>query len=362
MSKSGEMFLTLFDDFWSFLTWPLSAGGFCGPLRIVIHWTQDVEMGLPVLHSMHLTLRSWLLGTDPISGLLPDVGKRIKQVSASTRKQLKNSRETGKVPKSQYFTYFGAIFPYPDGPNSIFRPFFPFRAGMGSVPGNQDHKSNPVLLLHVPAKRSCTMPSNFVRQCRLVCFFCSFVSFGAEHQPALDKREVHRMSLSLALTASCNMHVLALLAQERDHERLRKELHWEHLLLKSAQKCWEQFEGECPKTAPRSVLRHGESPRIPQKHFLGHFLSTPSQFAICTPRALMGELLASTEQKAHREWHAPLLDLGDQFLSSAGVERTCALPMRVPNPSPILDRNSSTTGSDILSSFETLFACTEADF
>ena len=42
--------------------------------------------------------------------------------------------------------------------------------------------------------------------------------------------------------------------------------------------------------------------------------------------------------------------LGDRFLSSAGAEKTCALPMRLPNPSPVLDKNRAPMGPDILSS------------
>ena len=39
--KVSKRFLTLFDDFWRFLTWPLSAGPFCGPL-MDIHATGHV--------------------------------------------------------------------------------------------------------------------------------------------------------------------------------------------------------------------------------------------------------------------------------------------------------------------------------
>ena len=42
--------------------------------------------------------------------------------------------------------------------------------------------------------------------------------------------------------------------------------------------------------------------------------------------------------------------MGDQFLSSAGIERTRALPVAVPNPSPILDKMCTPMAPDILSS------------
>ena len=39
-----------------------------------------------------------------------------------------------------------------------------------------------------------------------------------------------------------------------------------------------------------------------------------------------------------------------RFLSSAGAERNCALPMRLPHPSPILNKNRAPMGSESLSS------------
>ena len=41
--------------------------------------------------------------------------------------------------------------------------------------------------------------------------------------------------------------------------------------------------------------------------------------------------------------------LGDRFLSSAGTGRNFALSMRVPNPSPVLDKNPAPMGPEILS-------------
>ena len=42
--------------------------------------------------------------------------------------------------------------------------------------------------------------------------------------------------------------------------------------------------------------------------------------------------------------------MGDQFLSSAGTGRNCVLSMKVPNPSPVLDKNCAPMGPEILSS------------
>ena len=42
--------------------------------------------------------------------------------------------------------------------------------------------------------------------------------------------------------------------------------------------------------------------------------------------------------------------MGDRFLSSAGTGKNRALSMRLPNPSPILDKNRAPMGPDILSS------------
>ena len=42
--------------------------------------------------------------------------------------------------------------------------------------------------------------------------------------------------------------------------------------------------------------------------------------------------------------------MGDRFLSSAGAGGNCARPMRLPDPSPILDKNRAPMGPEILSS------------
>ena len=42
--------------------------------------------------------------------------------------------------------------------------------------------------------------------------------------------------------------------------------------------------------------------------------------------------------------------VGTRFLSSAGVGKSCVLPIRMPNPSPTLDKNLASMGPGILSS------------
>ena len=42
--------------------------------------------------------------------------------------------------------------------------------------------------------------------------------------------------------------------------------------------------------------------------------------------------------------------MGDRFLSSAGAGGKCVFSMRVPNPSPVLDKNCAPMGPEILSS------------
>ena len=42
--------------------------------------------------------------------------------------------------------------------------------------------------------------------------------------------------------------------------------------------------------------------------------------------------------------------MGDRFLSSAGAGGNCARPMRLPDPSPVLDKNRAPMGPGILSS------------
>ena len=44
------------------------------------------------------------------------------------------------------------------------------------------------------------------------------------------------------------------------------------------------------------------------------------------------------------------INLGNRFLSSAGVGKSCVLPIRVPNPSPTLDKNLASMGPGTLSS------------
>ena len=39
--------------------------------------------------------------------------------------------------------------------------------------------------------------------------------------------------------------------------------------------------------------------------------------------------------------------MGDQFLSIAGAGGNCARPMRLPNPSPVLDKNHAPKGPEI---------------
>ena len=47
----------------------------------------------------------------------------------------------------------------------------------------------------------------------------------------------------------------------------------------------------------------------------------------------------------------PISDsLGDRFLSSAGAGGSCARPTRLPDPSPVLDKNRVPTGPEFLSS------------
>ena len=42
--------------------------------------------------------------------------------------------------------------------------------------------------------------------------------------------------------------------------------------------------------------------------------------------------------------------MGDRFLSSAGAGGNCARPMRLPDSSPVLDKNRAPMGPEILSS------------
>ena len=42
--------------------------------------------------------------------------------------------------------------------------------------------------------------------------------------------------------------------------------------------------------------------------------------------------------------------MGDRLLFGPGTERTCDLPVRLPNPSPAPDKNRAPTGPEILSS------------
>ena len=41
--------------------------------------------------------------------------------------------------------------------------------------------------------------------------------------------------------------------------------------------------------------------------------------------------------------------MGHRFLSSTGTGQNCALPMKVPNPSPVMDKNRALMGPEMLS-------------
>ena len=45
-----------------------------------------------------------------------------------------------------------------------------------------------------------------------------------------------------------------------------------------------------------------------------------------------------------------LLIMGSRFLSSASVGKSCVLPLRMPNPSPTLDKNLASMGPGVLAS------------
>ena len=48
--------------------------------------------------------------------------------------------------------------------------------------------------------------------------------------------------------------------------------------------------------------------------------------------------------------HLQMRSLGDRLLSSAGAGENCARPMRLPDPSPVLDKNRAPMGPEILPS------------
>ena len=56
----------------------------------------------------------------------------------------------------------------------------------------------------------------------------------------------------------------------------------------------------------------------------------------------------SAEKFNFRVWR--FTELGDRFLSSAGAGKNCALSIRFPDRSPVLDKNRAPMGPEILSS------------
>ena len=58
--------------------------------------------------------------------------------------------------------------------------------------------------------------------------------------------------------------------------------------------------------------------------------------------------MPSREGVSHHFGGVP--EMGDRFLSSAGAGGNCARPMRLPDPSPVLDKNCAPMGPEILSS------------
>ena len=75
-------------------------------------------------------------------------------------------------------------------------------------------------------------------------------------------------------------------------------------------------------------------------------ISKPDK-AMAVSRALSGINSAKLQEKIlnHR-----MLQKLDRFLSSAGAGGNCARPMRLPDPSPVLDKNRAPMGPEILSS------------
>ena len=67
------------------------------------------------------------------------------------------------------------------------------------------------------------------------------------------------------------------------------------------------------------------------------------------PRAHKGPRRRSTCLTG-RSLRKECMRMGDQSLSSAGTERRCALPMRLPDPRPVLDNNRAHMGREIVSS------------
>ena len=72
-------------------------------------------------------------------------------------------------------------------------------------------------------------------------------------------------------------------------------------------------------------------------------LSIKGTFSRCTP----GEYENFNQHPSKLKFKQ---NLGDQFLSSAGTERNCSSPMRLPDPSPVLDKNRAPMGPEIISS------------
>ena len=61
-------------------------------------------------------------------------------------------------------------------------------------------------------------------------------------------------------------------------------------------------------------------------------------------------IITENNYPKHKRVCNNLSPMGDRFLSSAGGGRNCVLSMRVPNPSPVLDKNCAPMGPEILSS------------
>ena len=54
---------------------------------------------------------------------------------------------------------------------------------------------------------------------------------------------------------------------------------------------------------------------------------------------LTGALKETASRGSQRSLAGPACTMGDRCLSSAGAGKCCALPMRLPNPSPVPDKN-----------------------
>ena len=102
------------------------------------------------------------------------------------------------------------------------------------------------------------------------------------------------------------------------------------------------LSGKTPETLSELFLEFPSRVRLgPLQPYNSRHLNPPEHFGIPSGTEGISDLQRAEKRR---------LEKGDRFLSSAGAGGDCARPMRLPDPTPVLDKNRAPMGPEISSS------------